>query len=446
VPTILDIFAAVQASTAAYGVVPFENSSNGSVVFTLDLFADRDAQYQDILVDAEAYVSVVHCLLGRKAPSKANEGKSEVKEEEGVKEVKEEAAEEEKPSEKTQDLNESPQPPESATPADPHTLPNTAELPTEPPALPSTTVLPVEPSALPNTTEPTSDSGLPDLSHLTKLYSHPQAWGQCTRFLSSSPQLKATERQDVSSTSRAAQLVAEDETSAAISSKLAAEEYGLDILREGIEDRKNNTTRFLVLRRGNPGEGDVKGIDEEDELVEEMVKVVEGKGIGEEEDTGQKTQGEWIEREEEYEKDRNEKERDDSAYDYYRTPTSEPQTTTLASPSVEPPKAAAPTPAVLPSPKHAAHKTLITFTICHSNPGALAASLSVFSKHGLNLTSINTRPSGVQNWNYIFFVELQGRREEDGGGEVNAALKELWDVCKGLRWLGSWENALAKQS
>ncbi|KAI7118008.1 hypothetical protein KC324_g18786 [Hortaea werneckii] len=38
--TIEDVFAAVQSGQAAYGVVPFENSSNGSVVFTLDLFAD----------------------------------------------------------------------------------------------------------------------------------------------------------------------------------------------------------------------------------------------------------------------------------------------------------------------------------------------------------------------------------------------------------------------
>ena len=38
--SIEDVFAAVQAGKASHGVVPFENSSNGSVVFTLDLFAD----------------------------------------------------------------------------------------------------------------------------------------------------------------------------------------------------------------------------------------------------------------------------------------------------------------------------------------------------------------------------------------------------------------------
>jgi prephenate dehydratase len=88
-------------------------------------------------------------------------------------------------------------------------------------------------------------------------------------------------------------------------------------------------------------------------------------------------------------------------------------------------------------------KSLVTFTVDHENPGALAHCLAVFEKFGLNLTSINTRPSGVRNWNYIFFVEFKGRREEgEHEGEVNKALKELEGVCRGYRWLGSWESAL----
>ena len=38
-----------------------------------------------------------------------------------------------------------------------------------------------------------------------------------------------------------------DLTKAAIASKLAAEIYGLHILKSGIEDAAHNTTRFLVL-------------------------------------------------------------------------------------------------------------------------------------------------------------------------------------------------------
>ncbi|KAI7295509.1 hypothetical protein KC315_g18946 [Hortaea werneckii] len=57
--TIEDVFAAVQSGQAAYGVVPFENSSNGSVVFTLDLFADLHGRYPDILVWDEIYLAKI---------------------------------------------------------------------------------------------------------------------------------------------------------------------------------------------------------------------------------------------------------------------------------------------------------------------------------------------------------------------------------------------------
>jgi prephenate dehydratase len=92
------------------------------------------------------------------------------------------------------------------------------------------------------------------------------------------------------------------------------------------------------------------------------------------------------------------------------------------------------------------YKTLLLFTLPYTpsnpNPGALAQCLSVFGRHKLNLTSINTRPSGVANWEYIFFIEFKGRKHEGDAGAVNAAFKELESVCEWYRWLGSWENKL----
>ncbi len=54
---------------------------------------------------------------------------------------------------------------------------------------------------------------------------------------------------------------AKDPTRAAIASRLAAEIYGLDILKENVEDESNSTTRFVVLSRekkwAKPGNGKV---------------------------------------------------------------------------------------------------------------------------------------------------------------------------------------------
>src|SRR5665213_2004840 len=69
-PSFAEIFAAVQSSQArpdpsnvTYGVVPVENSSNGSVVQLLDLLADHEGRHADVKVCAEYYLPVHHCLL-----------------------------------------------------------------------------------------------------------------------------------------------------------------------------------------------------------------------------------------------------------------------------------------------------------------------------------------------------------------------------------------------
>lgn len=61
----LEIFDTVQSSTTQYGVVPFENSTHGPVLFTLDALADRQSAYTTLSVVGEIYLDVHHCLLGR---------------------------------------------------------------------------------------------------------------------------------------------------------------------------------------------------------------------------------------------------------------------------------------------------------------------------------------------------------------------------------------------
>ena len=77
------------------------------------------------------------------------------------------------------------------------------------------------------------------------VYSHPQALAQCRGYL----QKKGLKPVPTYDTAGAAKMIKQNKMSdsAAIASKRAAELYDMKILDEGIEDRRNNYTRFLVL-------------------------------------------------------------------------------------------------------------------------------------------------------------------------------------------------------
>ena len=87
------------------------------------------------------------------------------------------------------------------------------------------------------------------LADVRRVYSHPQALGQCQVFLKEKlPQAEAVPAYD---TAGAAKQIAEDgrPDAAAIASARAAAEYGLDVLAAGIESNHQNYTRFLALAR-----------------------------------------------------------------------------------------------------------------------------------------------------------------------------------------------------
>jgi chorismate mutase/prephenate dehydratase len=81
--------------------------------------------------------------------------------------------------------------------------------------------------------------------------SHPHALAQCRAWLKR--HLPDAALHDVSSTAAAAQMAAEDPSTAAIASEAAAGLYGLRVVERGIEDQANNYTRFLVI--GNRASG-----------------------------------------------------------------------------------------------------------------------------------------------------------------------------------------------
>jgi len=145
--SIVEVFLEVERGTADYGVVPIENSIEGAVSHTLDVFVDSDLK-----ICSQVILEVSHNLL-------ANCEKNKIR----------------------------------------------------------------------------------------KIYSNPQVFGQCRIWLLKN--LPDAELVDVSSTTRAAEMVKKEKNSAAIASLLASKIYGLKVIASGIQDSLHNITRFLVIGR-----------------------------------------------------------------------------------------------------------------------------------------------------------------------------------------------------
>lgn len=149
--TIKAVFEAVIRDKAQYGVVPIENSTEGVVNYTLDMFIDSDLK-----IAFEIMLEITHNLLsktGRRADIK-------------------------------------------------------------------------------------------------KIYSYPQATAQCRGWLEENfPGIPIIEEL---STAAAAKRVVKDTSAAAVASELAATIYKLKFVEKGIEDYKNNYTRFLVIAKDSP--------------------------------------------------------------------------------------------------------------------------------------------------------------------------------------------------
>lgn len=84
------------------------------------------------------------------------------------------------------------------------------------------------------------------LEEIKTVYSHPQSLMQSARFLQEYPKWQ---RISMHNNAFAAQKVAQeqDKTQAAIASAYAAKTYGLEVLRQGVNDSKMNSTRFIIV-------------------------------------------------------------------------------------------------------------------------------------------------------------------------------------------------------
>ena len=72
-------------------------------------------------------------------------------------------------------------------------------------------------------------------------------------------------------------------------------------------------------------------------------------------------------------------------------------------------------------------------------PGAVLALLEQLAKHGVSLTKLESRPSKIGMWEYMFFIDIEGHYQEP---KVAAALKELESRASFLKLLGSYPVAL----
>lgn len=175
------------------------------------------------------------------------------------------------------------------------------------------------------------------MDELKTVYSHPQGLLQCSGFLKEHPELDQIE---FSNTATAAQKVAEDRerSQAAIAAKRAAKEYGLQVLKEGIQQEKNNSTRFIVIGR-------------------EPIYLADS------------------------------------------------------------------------------NKIALCIELSHEC-GTLYRILSHFLFNGLNMTQIESRPMKGKNWEYRFFIDIEGNLEDPS---VQNALRGIKEEAKSVRVLGNFK-------
>lgn len=71
--------------------------------------------------------------------------------------------------------------------------------------------------------------------------------------------------------------------------------------------------------------------------------------------------------------------------------------------------------------------------------GALIELLEPLKKHGVSMTSIETRPERPNKWAYVFFIDMTGHIADDN---VKNAIEDIAKIAKDVRVLGSYPKAV----
>jgi len=89
------------------------------------------------------------------------------------------------------------------------------------------------------------------------------------------------------------------------------------------------------------------------------------------------------------------------------------------------------------SPPTGNDKTSIVFSVKH-RPGALYEFLKDLAARNINLTKIESRPTRQKPWEYNFYLDFEGHREDEAADEV---LDNLEKTALFVKVLGSYPKA-----
>ncbi|MFC1891809.1 prephenate dehydratase [Thermodesulfobacteriota bacterium] len=81
-------------------------------------------------------------------------------------------------------------------------------------------------------------------------------------------------------------------------------------------------------------------------------------------------------------------------------------------------------------------KTSLMFFL-HHRPGALYKVLRVLADKQVNMTRIESRPVKIKNWEYLFFVDIEGHEKD---ADVAEALMDMEEHCVFMKMLGSYPS------
>jgi chorismate mutase/prephenate dehydratase len=75
----------------------------------------------------------------------------------------------------------------------------------------------------------------------------------------------------------------------------------------------------------------------------------------------------------------------------------------------------------------------------HNKPGALLELIATFSNSGVNMTRLESRPARTGQWEYYFYVDIEGHQQDP---KIAKALAELRDKAPFVKIFGSYPAAV----